>query len=57
MDNSSVCSFADNEEPKVTNLLAFKIMKRNHMVKTLDALHATQQTRDILVDNTAEAQK
>jgi hypothetical protein len=28
-----------------------------HICKALDALHAAQRTLDILVDNTAEAQK
>jgi len=45
IDNSSVCPFTDNDE------------LGNHIVKALDALHATQRTLDILVDNTAEAQK
>jgi len=45
MDNSNVCPFTDNDEP------------RNHIVKALDAWHATQRTLDVLVDNNAEAQK
>jgi hypothetical protein len=45
MDNSSVCPFTVNDEPG------------NHIVKALDALYANQRTPDILVGNTAEAQK
>jgi len=45
IDNSSVRPFTDNDE------------LGNHIVKALDALQATQRTLDILVDNTAEAQK
>jgi len=32
-------------------------MKRNHVAKAVDALHAIQRTVDILLDNAAEAQR
>ena len=40
-----------------TYLLSLKITIENHTAKALDASHAIQQTLDILMDSTADAQK
>jgi hypothetical protein len=45
IDNSGIWPFTYNDEPE------------NHTCNALDALHVAQQTHDILVGNTAEAQK
>ena len=58
MDNSSVCPFTDDGEPYDTNLLAFKFMiEKKNIAMALEALHTTQLTFQILVDNPAKAQK
>lgn len=56
MDNSSVCHFTDNDEKKVTNLLALEITIEESHCQGTGRLPYPQGTLGILVDNTAKAQ-